>query len=106
MFQLEAAAPQFVHWNNDGRMGAPGHAAELPELGGRRHVPVSPRGPPDGQLTPRPPAGHPAQDSAVGFLLELDNGAKVQAHVFLCYAGARPASRGAGDSEDEEQFAW
>ena len=56
------------------------------------------------------PPPHPAQDSAVGFLLQLDNGAKVQAHVFLCYSDARPcrlaAGGGGGGEEDEEQFAW
>ena len=55
----------------------------------------------------------PPQDSAVGFLLQLDNGAKVQAHVYLCYADARPCKAGAaaaagggGEEDEEEQFAW
>ncbi|PRW39236.1 hypothetical protein C2E21_7108 [Chlorella sorokiniana] len=58
-----------------------------------------------------------AQDSAVGFLLQLENGAKVQAHVFLCYADAQPCSHAAaaaarggggcsGGDEDDAQFAW
>ncbi len=54
----------------------------------------------------------PLQDSAVGFLLQLDNGYKVQAHVYLCYADARPckagaaAAAGSGEDEEVEQFAW
>lgn len=56
---------------------------------------------------------NPLQDSAVGFLLQLDNGAKVQAHVFLCYADAQPCSHAAaaasssgGGGGEEERFAW
>lgn len=55
---------------------------------------------------------NPLQDSAVGFLLQLDNGAKVQAHVFLCYADAQPCSHAAaaasssGGGNEEERFAW
>ena len=51
------------------------------------------------------------QDSAVGFLLQLDSGAKVQAHVYLCYADAQPCSTaggggGGGGGEEEELFGW
>ena len=64
------------------------------------HLPLCP-------LQPQPPQG-----SVVGYLLQLDNGAKVQAHVYLCYADARPckagaaAAAGGGEDEEEEQFAW
>lgn len=36
---------------------------------------------------PRPAS---PQDSAVAFLLQLDTGAKVQAHLYLCYDEAQP----------------
>ena len=102
-------------------------------LGGRRAFPGAGRAP----LAPSPPPrlfgpGHWAQPfsgaptlpllpwtptpqgSAVGFLLQLDNGAKLQAHVFLVYADAQPCSPGAGATgamaaggeERGEHFAW
>lgn len=48
------------------------------------------------------------QDSAVGFLLQLEGGAKVQAHVYLCYADGQPyrTASGCGGSEEEELFGW
>ena len=53
------------------------------------------------------------QESAVAFLLQLDSGAKVQAHVYLCHAGAEPCSPGAAaapaseeDGSGSEHFSW
>lgn len=52
------------------------------------------------------------QESAVAFLLQLDSGSKVQAHVYLCHAGAEPCSPGAAavpageDGSGTEHFCW
>lgn len=40
----------------------------------------------------------PLQESAVAFLLHLDNGAKVQAHVYCCYDDAQMCGSPGGPS--------
>ncbi|EFN59768.1 expressed protein [Chlorella variabilis] len=55
------------------------------------------------------------QDSAVGFLIQLESGVKVQAHVYLCYdrqpgdaCGASGSGRGRGPAlvPGSDHFAW
>ena len=58
-------------------------------------------------------APNPLQESGVAFLLHLDSGVKVQAHIYCCHADAeqpgKPGSAAGGGEEGTsggEQLAW
>jgi hypothetical protein len=54
-----------------------------------------------------------SQDSAVGFIMQLESGVKLQAHVYLCYdchlgEGAASGTRGRGPAliPSSDHYAW
>lgn len=64
---------------------------------------------------PHTPCPHPLQDSAVAFLLQLESGVKLQAHVYLCYdaspadaaaATAGGRARGPALAPDGQGYGW
>lgn len=107
-----------LHWGSLVEMGAPpsGWLGTMPHCGFVDHTLRSSRRCPHSTAPAAhssrvpPAAASPCepQDSAVGFLLQLEGGAKVQAHVYLCYADGQPyrTASGCGGSEEEELFGW